>query len=58
MILFERYSYIRRNFRGHIFWARGYYVSTVGLDEQKKSGNISKINKNKIPLKIAMIQIL
>ena len=35
MILFERYSYLRRNFRGHNFWARGYYVSTVGLDEGK-----------------------
>jgi putative transposase len=35
MILFERYSILRRNFRGHHFWSRGYYVSTVGLDEQK-----------------------
>jgi putative transposase len=35
MILFERYSSLRRNFRGHNFWARGYYVSTVGLAEQK-----------------------
>ncbi len=35
MILFERYSLLRRNFRGHRFWARGYYVSTVGLDEAK-----------------------
>ena len=35
MILFERYSHLRRNFRGHTFWARGYYVSTVGLDEAK-----------------------
>ncbi len=35
MILFERYSRLRRNFRGHSFWARGYYVSTVGLDEAK-----------------------
>ncbi len=35
MILFERYSYLRRNFRGHTFWARGYYVNTVGLDEAK-----------------------
>ena len=35
MILFERYSSLRRNFKGHSFWARGYYVSTVGLDEQK-----------------------
>ena len=32
-ILFERYSNLRRNFKGHAFWARGYYVSTVGLDE-------------------------
>ena len=23
-----------RNFTGYHFWARGYYVSTVGLDEQ------------------------
>ncbi len=35
MILFERHSRLRRNFRGHSFWARGYYVSTVGLDEAK-----------------------
>lgn len=35
MILFERYSSLRRNFCGHNFGARGYYVSTVGLDEQK-----------------------
>lgn len=24
-----------RNLHGHTFWARGYYVSTVGLDEAK-----------------------
>ncbi|MBE9594816.1 MAG: IS200/IS605 family transposase [Proteobacteria bacterium] len=35
MIMFEKYSSLRRNFRGHHFWARGYYVNTVGLDEQK-----------------------
>ena len=35
MIVYERFSSLRRNFRGHNFWARGYYVSTVGLDEQK-----------------------
>jgi len=23
-----------RNFKGESFWARGYFVSTVGLDEQ------------------------
>jgi putative transposase len=35
MILFEKYSRLKKNFRGHKFWARGYYVSTVGLDEGK-----------------------
>ena len=24
-----------KNFKGHSFWARGYYVSTVGVDEAK-----------------------
>ncbi|MCP4368439.1 MAG: IS200/IS605 family transposase [Deltaproteobacteria bacterium] len=33
--VFERHSQLRQNFRGHHFWARGYYVSTVGLDEAK-----------------------
>ncbi len=33
--IFERHSQLRQNFRGHHFWARGYYVSTVGLDEAK-----------------------
>ena len=35
MIMFEKYSRLKQNFRGHSFWARGYYVSTVGLDEAK-----------------------
>ena len=35
MIVFEKYSKLKRNFKGHSFWARGYYVSTVGLDEAK-----------------------
>jgi len=35
IILFEKYSRLKRNFRGHRFWARGYYVNTVGLDEAK-----------------------
>ena len=35
MILFEKYSKLKKNFRGHRFWARGYYVNTVGLDEAK-----------------------
>ena len=35
MIVFEKYSRLKKNFKGHNFWARGYYVSTVGLDEVK-----------------------
>ena len=30
----RRYSGKRRNFGGERFWARGFYVSTVGLDEE------------------------
>jgi putative transposase len=29
----RRFGGRTRNFRGEEFWARGYYVSTVGLDE-------------------------
>ena len=29
----KNYTAKRRNFGGHSFWARGYYVSTVGRDE-------------------------
>ena len=35
MIIFEKYSKQKKNFRGQHFWARGYYVNTVGLDEAK-----------------------
>ena len=35
MIIFEKFSKLRSNFKVHGFWARGYYVNTVGLDEQK-----------------------
>ena len=29
MIIFERFSKLKKNFKGHHFWARGYYVSTA-----------------------------
>ncbi len=35
IILFEKYSTLKKNFKGHSFWARGYYVSTVGLDKAR-----------------------
>lgn len=30
----RNFSVKKRNFRGHHFWARGYFVSTVGRDER------------------------
>jgi putative transposase len=30
----RNYAGRKRNFRGQSFWARGYYVSTVGRDEE------------------------
>lgn len=35
MVVFEQHSKLKKNFKGHHFWARGYYVSTVGLNEAK-----------------------
>ena len=35
MMIFEKFSRVKSNFKGQNFWARGYYVNTVGLDEQK-----------------------
>ncbi|MDQ2085650.1 IS200/IS605 family transposase [Herbivorax sp. ANBcel31] len=35
MMVFERHSKIRQNFKGQSFWARGYFVSTVGRNEAK-----------------------
>jgi putative transposase len=29
----RRFKEKQRNFNGEAFWARGYYVSTIGLDE-------------------------
>ena len=36
----------RRNFRGENFWARGYFVSTVGLDEEMVIQYIKDQEKN------------
>jgi len=40
IIIFERYSKLKRNFKGNSFWSRGYYISTVGLDEEKIKNDI------------------
>ncbi len=36
----------QRNFSGEHFWARGYFVSTVGLDEDVVRGYIRDQEKN------------
>jgi len=46
MIVFEKFSKLRKNFKGHSFWARGYYVSTVGLDEAKVRKYIQDQDRN------------
>jgi putative transposase len=46
IMVFERFTKLRQNFRGHKFWARGYYVSTVGLDEGKIRGYIQDQEDN------------
>ena len=46
MIIFEKYSRLKRNFKGHSFWARRYYVSTVGLDEAKVRNYIKNQDLN------------
>ena len=46
MIVFEKYSGLKKNFKGHSFWARGYYVSTVGLDEARVRKYIQEQEEN------------
>ena len=33
IMVFTRFTKHQQNFRGHHFWARGYYVNTVGWNE-------------------------
>ena len=40
--VFREYMQVKPNFTGRHFWARGYCVSTVGLDEQ----TIREYNRN------------
>ena len=46
-----------RNFTGHKFWARGYFVSTVGRDEEtkKRSGPTSRTKSFKIASWISLL---
>ena len=44
----RRFKGKQRNFNGEAFWARGYYVSTVGLDEMMVREYIRNQEKNDI----------
>ena len=46
MVIFEQFSKLKKNFKGHHFWARGYYVNTVGLDEGKIKKDIRDRDEN------------
>ena len=51
MMLFERHANLKYKLGNRNFWATGYYVSTVGLNEATIK-NIFKIKKRKINWKI------
>ena len=46
--IFRDYLQVKRNFTGRHFWARGYCVSTVGLDEQMIREYIKNQEKEEI----------
>jgi len=45
IIVFENYSRLKRNFKGHSFWARGYYVNTVGWTKSRSDAT-SRIKRS------------
>ena len=45
MIVFESYSRLKQNFRGHQFWTRGFYVSTASLGEAKIRKYVCEIKR-------------
>ena len=47
LMIFERFANLKYKFGNKVFWAKGYFVSTVGLDT-KKYKNIFVTKKKKI----------
>ena len=35
LMIFERFANLKYKFGNKVFWAKGYFVSTVGLDTKK-----------------------
>jgi putative transposase len=57
MSIARQFKRWQRNFNGEAFWARGYYVSTVGLDEDTikeyiRSQEKSDIHRDQLNLKV------
>ena len=50
MIIFERYAHMKYKYGNRHFWAEGYYVSTVGLNEATIKKYIEKQDKHDIAL--------
>ena len=50
MIIFERYAHLKYKLGNRHFWSRGYYVSTVGLNEATIKKYIQEQEKHDIAL--------
>jgi putative transposase len=50
------FNHRRRNFVGEAFWARGYYVSTVGLDEEVVKNYIK--NQEKEDVRVEQLKLM
>ena len=41
LMIFDKYANLKYKYGNRKFWARGYYVSTVGLNEQQEKDDIA-----------------
>ncbi len=52
----REFGNVKRNFTGVTFWARGYYVSTVGRDEKviREYIKYQEVNDNRLDQQLAL----
>lgn len=50
LMIFDKHANLKYKYGNRKFWARGYYVSTVGLNEKTVAKYIREQEKNDIPL--------
>jgi len=55
IILHREFASYYKNYHGKSFWSRGYFVSTVGLDEEKVKAYVR--NQDKLDKKAGGLQI-